>query len=118
MKDKQSFVLVKLDKKTVLAATQHSFVIKAKVKMKDGGTTWLSKYYYSELGDAIRGYARYVLRRPSTAKHLDGEMKSLIEVVGKLENTIKQIGDKINLDFAVRLEDPVENHIIAGKDDL
>lgn len=91
---KESFILGNLDKKTRLDATQHAFVIKEKTKATDGTISWTSKYYYSEIGDAIRGYARHVLRRPSMAKHLDGDIKTLIELISKLEKTIKKMGDK------------------------
>ena len=116
-KTKDTFVLGKLDKKTLLVATQTSFVIKEKRKTAEGEAVWTSRYYYSEIGDAIRGYVRHLLRRPGTAKHLDGNLKTLIDVVTNLENTIKKVGDKLNLDFAERLEDPIECHRIMGGDD-
>jgi hypothetical protein len=111
-----SFILGKLDKKTLLVATSRAFVIKERVKAGDGEVGWTSKYFYSEIGDAIRGYARHLLRRPSTAKHLDGDIKTLIDVIGKLEKTIKKVGDKLNLQFAERLQDPVESHILNAGD--
>jgi len=116
-KNKESFVLGKLDKNTMLTATSNAFIIKEKITAPDGEVRWISKYYYSELGDAIRGYARHLLRRPSTAKHLDGSITTLIDTITKLENTVKKVGDKLNLDFAARLEDPVEHQLIYGEDD-
>jgi hypothetical protein len=115
-KKRESFILGKLDKKTILVATPHAFVIKERIKSADGEVGWASKYYYSEIGDAIRGYARHLLRRPSTAKHLDGNLKTLIDLIVKLESTIKKVGDKLNLEFAERLEDPIESHLFNSGD--
>jgi len=119
MKDtnKDTFLLGKLDKKTILVATPRAFVIKEKIRAGDDSEdNWVSKYYYSEIGDAIRGYARHLLRRPSTAKHLDGSLKTLIDLISRLETTIKKIGDKLNVQFAERLQDPVESHLFnAGE---
>jgi len=116
-KKQESFVLGKLDKKTLLVATPQAFVIKEKTKKSDGEIAWANKYYYSELGDAIRGYARHALRRPSTAKHLDGNLKKLIDIVMKLESTIKKVGDRLSVKFEEQLQDPIESHIFHSGDD-
>lgn len=119
MKDKktrETFILGRLDKKTILAASPHAFIIKERIKTTDGTEAWASKYYYAEIGDAIRGYARHLLRRPSTAKHLDGSLQSLIDLITKLETTIKKVGEKLNAEFAERLKDPIESHLFnAGE---
>ena len=115
-KKKENFVLGKLDKKTILVATPNAFVIKEQIKTANNEKHWVSKYYYSEIGDAISGYARHILRRPNTAKYLDGDIKTLIDIIGKLERTVKKVGDKLNLEFANRLQDPIENHLLnTGK---
>jgi hypothetical protein len=113
---KDSSILVELDKKTVLAANSYSFILKEKIKGKNGEVILQSKYYYSELGDAVRGYAKHVMRRPSTIKRLDGTIENLITIIGKLENTIKKVGDKLNATFADRLNDPVERQLLSGTD--
>jgi hypothetical protein len=100
----------------LLVATQAAFVIKEKVKEANGKAVWVSKYYYSEIGDAIRGYARHLLRRRSTAKHLDGELKTLVDVIVRLEKTIKKIGAKLNLQFAERIKDPVEHCLFTSEE--
>jgi len=116
-KKKESFVMAKLDKKTMLAANPNSFIIKERVKAKDGSTLWRNKYHYSELGDAVRGYVRHLLRRPSTAKKLDGDIETLLKFIEKLEKTVKKVGDKLNMDFAERMQDPVECHRFFAGDD-
>jgi hypothetical protein len=109
-KKRESFVLGKLDKKTLLVATQHAFVIKERVKIKDK-EEWVGKYYYSEIGDALRGYARHALRRPEEAKKLDGSIAQLITRVTELENAVKEIGEKLNTEWISRMRDPVELYL-------
>lgn len=92
---RSSFTLCFLDKKTKLVASEHSFVIKEKVKVKDGEATWIGKFFYSEIADAIRGYARHHLRRPELAAKLDGSIETLIKVLEELDAHINTIADKV-----------------------
>ena len=103
-----TFILGKLDRKTILVACPHSFVIKERIKNVKGEYHWVGKYYYSEIGDAIRGYARHVLRRSSGTRILNGNIKDLIGRIEALENTIKTIGEQLTKTWTKRMKDPVE----------
>jgi hypothetical protein len=108
-----TFVMCQLDKKTLLAATPTCFVLKERVKVKSSDDvneqyTWVSKYYYSELGDALRGYVKHKLRKPETAKDLDGSILNLIKVIEKLETIVTVTGNRLVESWDKRMCDPVE----------
>ena len=108
-----ALVIGQLDTRTILVATANCFVIKEKVKTA-AGDAWVGKYYYTEVWDAIRGYARHKLRDPSVVQKLDGNLPDLIATVGRLENTIKDIGDKLASAWTLRIQDPVESHLFSN----
>ena len=112
----ESFVLGRLDKKTMLVATKHSFVLQERVKVKDE-SHWVGRYYYSNLPEAIKGYVRRKLRRPENAKELDGTLKALITMINNLENTVKEIGSKLSAEWEARIQDPVEVSLLNSGDD-
>lgn len=106
---KESFILCQLDKTTVLAATAKSYTIRERVKTKDGEYVWVSKYFYSEIGDAVRGYAKYALRRKKSKKKLDGSIGALISQIKKLEARVEKIGTMIDNTIRELERDPIEN---------
>lgn len=106
-KASENFLMVKLDKNTILVASPHSFVIRERTKTKDGDL-WVGKYYYSEIGDAVRGYARHMLRRPEEGKKLDGNMQTLINQLAAWETAIREVGQKIAEKWEAAMSDPVE----------
>lgn len=106
---KSTLVLGKLDKNTLLASNAHAFVIKERVKTKEGDQ-WVSRYFYSEILDAVRGYVKHNLR---SDKQLDGSIHSLISAIEKLDSTVREVSSKINTDYAERIQDPIEYHLMA-----
>jgi hypothetical protein len=105
----RTLVLGKLDKDTLLAANAHAFVIKERVKTKEG-EQWVSRYFYSEILDALRGYVKHNLR---SEKQLDGSIHSLISAIEKLDNTVRDVSSKVNADYTERIQDPIESHLMA-----
>jgi len=111
----ESFLLGKFDDDTALVATPNSFVIRERVHTKTGKEMWANKYYYTEIGDAVRGYARLALRQKKRAAGLHGSLPRLIEIVNKLEGTIKTIGDRLAKALGERLKDPIEAHLFYSQ---
>lgn len=103
-------ILGLLDKGTRLVADSHAFILQFKKKVgKD--QIWASTYYYSALGDAIRGYAKHAARKkgrkvPNTKPLLD-----LIDLVTVLEKTVKDVGESLSTKWASIMDDPIERAI-------
>ena len=105
-----SFLLGRLDESTRLIATPTAFVIQER-KMQEEKEAWTSKFYYGEIGDAIRGYVRSTLRNPKRTAQLDGKINSLISSIENLEKTVKEVAVNIKAEWDVRLQDPIESHL-------
>jgi hypothetical protein len=103
------YVLCNLDKSTQLVAANESFVLR--VRTKDG-EQWISKYFYYEIGDVVRGYVRHMLRSEETAKTLDGSIRTLINAIEKLESTVKDTSIKMKEAWANQIKDPVEAYLL------
>jgi len=114
---KESVVLGKLDKKTILVSSSNAFVLRERIKNKDGEYDWVSKYFYSEIGDAVRGYARHALRRASMAKRLDGSLGALITQIERMEAKIEKVGARLEHAWAQRQQDPIEACLSAKGQD-
>jgi hypothetical protein len=111
-------LLCQLDKKTQLVANNHAFVIKklVKVKSKDGDAaeiitdSWVSQYFYADIGDAVRGYVKHALRKPQT--ELNGDICALVATIEKLEGTIKTTAVDFQKAWNDRMQDPVDAHLL------
>ena len=119
------YLLCQLDKTTQLVVNAHAFVIKklSKVKKKDGEQTiiietWLPKYYYSEIGDAVRGYVKHALLSADGIKELDGSVPTLVKALEHMEATVKTISKEFTDMWNERMKDPVEAFLAkAGAED-
>ena len=99
-----------LDKKTRLVADSHSFVIQEMIKTKDG-YIWVGKWFYSWLGDAIKGYIKHKARTSNKNVINSKPLLDIIDLIDSLEKTIKEVGDSLSKQFAIIRNDPVEKAI-------
>lgn len=103
------------DADTRLVSTQHSFNIETKTKKKkkaEGGEeeVWYSKYYYSDIQSAIRGYAKYKAKILAKETPKSKQMKDILELVEILDQTIKDVGIRLEEAFRTCNKfDPVED---------
>ena len=102
-------ILGVLDHKTRLVADRHAFIIQKKCEDK-GVVVWASQYYYSELGSAIRWYAKHTARSKSK-KTAPQTLRDLLDLVASLENKIVEIGDRLSKDWKAIMDDPIERSI-------
>lgn len=98
------------DKKTRLVSSASSFTIQVCDSGKSG-EVWKSIYFYTWIGDAIRGYAKYMARRSGKEISTSRDLSSLLDAVASLERTIKKVGSDIASQWEERQEDPVEQAI-------
>jgi hypothetical protein len=105
--------LCKLNKRMVLSFSSRAFIIKERVKTKDG-PVWVNKWYYSTLGDAVRGYAVHALRDKRLSKMLDGSFQDLIDCIQKFEKHLDDICIKVLDAWDTRMEDPIEKKLMGS----
>jgi len=102
-------VICNLDKDVRLAATDNAYVL----QVEESGV-WVDKYSYTWIGDAIKGYILYSLKRMSKAISWSGT-KDLVDKIDALDISIKSV-DKRLVSVAKILEnDPIESEIVRGK---
>ena len=106
------YALCKLNKRMVLSFSSRAFIIKESVKTKDG-SVWVNKWYYSTLGDAIRGYAVHAIRDRHLAKMLDGSFQDLVECIQKFEKHLDHICTKVLEAWDNRMDDPIEKKLLG-----
>ena len=108
-------ILGLLDSKTRLVADTHCFIMQKLVDPKEGkikeGDTWIGKYFYSKLGDAIRGYIKHEARGNKKKVISSKPLLDLIDLINSLENTVKEVGERLEKQFEVIRNDPVEKSI-------
>lgn len=109
-----SIVIGRLDRDTLLAASSEAFILRERTKGNNGQIIWLDRYFYTEIGDALRGYVRRTLRRPEEAKKLDGNIHALITKISELEDAVKDVGIQLAVKWSERLNDPIEAHLLAN----
>jgi len=100
-------ILGLLDSHTRLVSDTHTFIIQKLRITKDKQAVWTSHYYYAEIGDAIRGYAKYSARvkgrkMPNTKPLLD-----LLDLVKNLELSIYKVGDRLSKEWSSISQDPI-----------
>jgi len=102
--------LCNLDHSTQLRAGKDCFVLSHKAS-----NGYINKYFYAEIGDALRGYARNILKDPAKVKRLDGNVANLMKLIKQLEQTMTKVGDDLQATWEEQLADPVECAIIKKK---
>lgn len=110
MSDTEYYPLCDLDNRTQLRAGKNCFVLTHK-----GEDKHINKYFYSEIGDALRGYARNILKDPAKVKQLGGKVTNLMKLIKELEKTIDKVGTDLQLKWEEVFSDPVECAIIKKK---
>ena len=103
-------ILGVLDNKTRLAADSHCFVLQDLIDTKDG-KVWVGKYFYSQLGDAIRGYIKRKARKSGKKVISSKPLLDLIDLITSLEKTVKEVGENLEKQFDKIKNDPVEKSI-------
>ena len=93
-------VLGTLDISTRLMIDSHSFVIQVLDVSKDGVETWKSKYYYSTIQDAVRGYCKLVSRKKKSKTVTSKPLLDLLDHIASLEKTITDACDRLSKDLA------------------
>lgn len=101
-----------LDNNTRLSVSTYSFDIEVKRTTKEGDDVWVSKYFYSDVQSAIRGYAKYKSKELARSKKRKEDMDGVLEFLKELDSTVKNVGEKLqntwdNLDKF----DPVEGAV-------
>lgn len=109
-----AIVLCYLDKNTRIVASEHSFTVQERHKAKDQ-EMWVGKYFYSEVGDAVRGFVRHALRKPEVVSKLDGSIQSLVNKITELETVIQAVTVRINAEIAEHEKDPVEAAMLKSE---
>lgn len=102
-----ALVLCYLDKNTRITASEHAFVLQERHKIKDQDM-WVGRYFYSELGDVVRGYVKHALRKPEIVSKLDGSVKGLVDKITELEGVIQAVTLSLNTELAEHEKDPIE----------
>jgi hypothetical protein len=115
VKSPESFEMGRLDKKTVLVATRHSFIVQERTGKRDQESR-IENYYYSNLTDALRGYVRHRLRRSENKKDLDGSINSLLTMLKQIDDTVKAVGTTLAAAWEKRINDPIEAHLLGNGD--
>ena len=103
-------VLGLLDKKTRLVADSHCFIMQEIVNTKDGDI-WVGKYFYSQLGDVIRGYIKRKARKAGKTVISSKPLLDIIDLIASLEKTVKEVGESLEKQFAEIKNDPIEKSI-------
>lgn len=103
-------ILGLLDKKTRIVADSHCFIVQEIVKTKDGDL-WAGKYFYSQLGDAIRGYIKHKARSSKKKIISSKPLLDLLDLIASLEKTVKEVGERLEKQFTEIRNDPVEKAI-------
>lgn len=112
---KSGYILLGLlDNKTRIVADTHCFIVQERVKTKDGDI-WAGKYFYSQLGDAIRGFIKHKARSSRKKVISSKPLLDLIDLIASLEKTVKEVGERLEKQFEVIRSDPVEKSIKEGK---
>lgn len=115
----KSYLLCELDKRYGLYASSNSFTIKEKVKdNSETGYSWVARYHYSALADALRGYVKHQLRSRKTAKKVNGDIQTLINHVVDLHDYLQKFGTDLEKDIMNRLKDPVELRLAQNAMDI
>ena len=107
-------ILGLLDKKTRIVADSHCFIVQKMADPKedrDIEELWVGKYFYSNLGEAIRGYIKHIAR--SSKKNISSSkpLLDLLDLIASLEKTVKEVGERLEKQFEALRNDPVENSI-------
>ena len=90
-------VLGILDKNTRLVADKNSFMLQERIKDTVDG--WASKYYYSNLEYAIRGYAKRLARKQKRKVANSAPLMDILDLLASLETTIKDVGIKLSKEW-------------------
>ena len=110
-KKKQDVVtpLCMFDSKTRLIASRHGYSIQMY-----NGTVWSSRWYYGEVWDAIRGYARHYFQQNKNTKHINGDIKKLIEAATKLEEKVAAVATDVCNTLLTLQNDPIERALSSS----
>ena len=103
----RSLILGLLDTKTRLVGDETSFVIQKLKKTPEDEVIWVNKYYYPQIEDAIRGYAKYAARAKGNKVPTSKPLLDLLDRVRDLENTIQEIGKRLSREWKQLKHDPV-----------
>jgi hypothetical protein len=97
-------MLGQLDDNMALFANERSFVL---CVCTEDPSLWKPKYYYAEIGDAIRGYVRHKIKSQNNTKGTP-EIEKLIESVQALEKRLGDLGENMTKMWYDWLNDPIE----------
>jgi hypothetical protein len=86
-------ILAQLSPKIRLVATEKAFILVKKVKDKKD-VYWKRMYYYSNLGEALQGFVRYITKLPLLGPGKVPKIKKLIKRIKKLDKKISEIEKK------------------------
>jgi hypothetical protein len=87
-------VLGLLDNKTRLVADKRCFIIQALHE-----EVWVPKYYYSDLGFAIKGYAKYLAKKQGKRVSNSAPLMEIFDLLASLEKTIKEVGNRLSKEW-------------------
>jgi hypothetical protein len=96
--------IVNLEKGVRIAAKSNCFVLQV-----EEDKVWVDKFQYSWIGDALKGYILFSLRRPN-ANWV--EINNLAGQIEKLDTTIKEVDKKLNRLWRIIVTDPIEMEFI------
>lgn len=105
-------ILGSLDKDTRLVADKHCFMLQKEIKAKDGSMVWYSAYFYSSLGDALRGFIKHKARKAGLKVPNSKPMLDILDLIASLERTVLEVGDKLSKEWQSIVSDPIERVII------
>ena len=103
-------ILGLLDKKTRLVADSHCFIVQETVNTKDG-EIWVGKWFYSWLGDAIKGYIKHKAKKSKKNVISSKPLLDLVDLIASLEKNVKEVGERLEKQFEGLRNDPVEKAI-------
>ena len=111
MESTKKYSVCKLEKDVRIASDDTSFILQI---LKEDGE-WENKFFYSWIGDALRGYIIFASQR--AARHdLDGGVQELANKIESLGKKIEEAGDDLQNRWDQFFEDPVEKEIRSKND--
>jgi len=95
-----------------IIARDNCFVIQV-----EENSVWVDKYSYSWIGDAIKGYVLFSLKRSSGVSRWK-DVKELSEKIENLDTTMKLVDRKLCKVIKIISNDPIESEFMKGDKDV
>lgn len=93
--------LAQLSPNIRLVAGPKSFMLAVKTKAK-GEVFYKTKYYYSDIGEALRGFMRYICKLPLEEHGKVPKIKRLLKRLDYLDKKISEVGSALTAEWETK----------------